>query len=200
MKNIEDIRPNDLVWAENPNTGHKHLKKVVQTFVKKTEQLVTLNVEGQKITTTPEHPFYVLKKGWMVAAELCTGDQLVSLSGKPVIIESIQHEILEVPVPVYNFEVEDFHTYFVGSSSVLVHNTCMRHTPDQQALLQLGKEVTNNALRNGRFISFKEAQILDSWALEYGIPQHHPAQIGSGLHWDLGYDHTHLFGRHIPFK
>ena len=32
--------------------------------------------------------------------------------------------MLETPVKVYNFEVEDFHTYYVGESSVLVHNDC----------------------------------------------------------------------------
>ena len=36
----------------------------------------------------------------------------------------IQHEILESPVKVYNFEVEDFHTYYVSESAVLVHNAC----------------------------------------------------------------------------
>jgi len=45
-------------------------------------------------------------------------------NGEYVVVEFVQHEILETPVKVYNFEVEDFHTYFVGESSVLVHNTC----------------------------------------------------------------------------
>ena len=33
-------------------------------------------------------------------------------------------EILENPVTVYNFEVEGFHTYYVGDTNVLVHNLC----------------------------------------------------------------------------
>ena len=36
----------------------------------------------------------------------------------------VQHEILESPITVYNFEVEEFHTYYVGEQSVLVHNAC----------------------------------------------------------------------------
>ena len=43
------------------------------------------------------------------------------LNGEYVIIEQVQHELLETPVTVYNFEVEDFHTYYVGDG-VLVHN------------------------------------------------------------------------------
>ena len=31
-------------------------------------------------------------------------------------------EILEEPVTVYNFQVADFHTYYVGQNGVLVHN------------------------------------------------------------------------------
>ena len=48
------------------------------------------------------------------------------LNGEYVIIEQVQHELLERPVTVYNFEVEDFHTYYVGEGSILVHNMCAK--------------------------------------------------------------------------
>lgn len=41
-----------------------------------------------------------------------------------IIVEKVQLEILETPVTVYNFEVEDFHTYYVSDTNVLVHNMC----------------------------------------------------------------------------
>ena len=63
--------------------------------------------------------------GWTEACQLRAGDILVSLNGEYVIVEKVQHEILESPVKVYNFEVEDFHTYYVGNGDgVLVHNSC----------------------------------------------------------------------------
>ena len=43
-------------------------------------------------------------------------------------MEQVQHEILEAPVTVYNFQVEDYHTYYVGKSAVLVHNTCGKNS------------------------------------------------------------------------
>ena len=49
---------------------------------------------------------------------------LVLSNGELVTVEFVQHEILESPIKVYNFEVEDFHTYFVGECGVLVHNDC----------------------------------------------------------------------------
>lgn len=39
-----------------------------------------------------------------------------------VIIEAIEVEKLAVPQTTYNFEVADFHTYFVGENPVCVHN------------------------------------------------------------------------------
>lgn len=62
------------------------------------------------------------KKGFVKAIDLRVGDVLWTVNGKYVIIEKIQHEILEKPIKVYNFRVADNHTYFVGNNSVGVHN------------------------------------------------------------------------------
>jgi len=45
-------------------------------------------------------------------------------TGTCVIIEEIQIEQLSKPETTYNFEVADFHTYYVTDSKVLVHNMC----------------------------------------------------------------------------
>lgn len=123
---IEEIKVGDMVWAENPETGEKGLKEVVQTFVNETDHLVHLEVNGETITTTPMHPFWVPQKGWTSACKLRAGDMLQLLNGEYVVLEAVQHEILESPVTVYNFEVEDFHTYYVSNSEILVHNMCAK--------------------------------------------------------------------------
>jgi len=138
---IEEIRAGDLVWAEDPETGEKSLKEVVQTFVRETKGLVHVSVNGEEIITTPEHPFYVPQKGWTEAVQLRAGDILVLQSGEYVVVELIQHEILEEPIVVYNFEVEGFHTYYVGRNGVLVHNSCSKKltSPNQmQKLVERG--------------------------------------------------------------
>jgi long-subunit acyl-CoA synthetase (AMP-forming) len=63
-------------------------------------------------------------KGWVAACKLRAGDILVTVNGEYVVVEKVQHEILESPVKVYNFEVEGFHTYYVSNIAVLVHNMC----------------------------------------------------------------------------
>ena len=70
------------------------------------------------------HPFYSPVKGWTSAVDLRAGDILVMLNGEYVVVEQVQHELLESPETTYNFEVEDFHTYYVGDTYVLVHNQC----------------------------------------------------------------------------
>lgn len=121
---IEDIQPGDLVWATDEETGETALKEVVQTFRNETEEWVHVKVNGEEITCTPMHPFYSPVKGWTSAVDLRAGDILVMLNGEYVVVEQVQHELLESPETTYNFEVEDFHTYYVGEKSVLVHNRC----------------------------------------------------------------------------
>ncbi len=63
-------------------------------------------------------------KGWVEASALHAGMTIWFANGTKGTVEDISNEGLEEPVTVYNFEVADFHTYFVGESGVLVHNTC----------------------------------------------------------------------------
>ena len=121
---IEEVQIGDKVWAANPETGEKELKEVVQTFVNETTELVYVKVGNEEIVTTPEHPFYVPVRGWIKAIELRSNDILLTQSGKHIVVEKVRHELLELPIAVYNFEVEDFHTYYVGNYEILVHNSC----------------------------------------------------------------------------
>ena len=122
---IETLKPGDLVWAWDEETGDVALKPVKQLFVNESDELIHLTVNGEEITTTPTHPFYVAHKGWYAAVDLRAGDILVLVNGEYVTLEKTQHEILEAPITVYNFEVEDYHTYYVGTDGVLVHNKCI---------------------------------------------------------------------------
>ena len=145
---IETIEPGDKVFAGNPETGQAGYKEVVRTFVSEKDEVVHVKVGGETITSTTEHPFYVPEKGWTAAIDLRAGDILVMSNGEYVVVEQVQHELLETPVRVYNFEVEDFHTYFVGDSSVLVHNTCSLKTGN----------VKNKVTYNSRRAAFRDTK------------------------------------------
>ena len=121
---IETIEVGDYVWAWDENTKDVALKQVVETYVNETDELVHVFVNGEEIVTTPAHPFYSPVKGWTDAVHLRAGDILVLVNGEYVVVEKVQHKILEAPIKVYNFQVEDYHTYYVSDSGVLVHNKC----------------------------------------------------------------------------
>ena len=59
-----------------------------------------VKVGGETITATTEHPFYVPEKGWTAAIDLRAGDILVMSNGEYVVVEQVQHELLESPIRV----------------------------------------------------------------------------------------------------
>ncbi len=77
-------------------------------------KLVHLITNGEEIITTDNHPFYVQGRGFINAGNLLVGDKLISVNGEDLFVEKHYIEETDVPVDVYNFQVEDHHTYFVG--------------------------------------------------------------------------------------
>ena len=119
---IENIRAGDIVISTNPDTMETAGKRVVETYVRTDTKLIHLVVNGEEIITTETHPFYVNKRGFINAGELKVGDELVDVNNNILLIEDYKVELPEKPTTVYNFQVEDFHTYHVGSFGILVHN------------------------------------------------------------------------------
>ncbi|WP_310484914.1 polymorphic toxin-type HINT domain-containing protein, partial [Chamaesiphon sp. VAR_48_metabat_403] len=122
-KNIEDIHVGDWVLSDDPNTvGEIEYKQVLQTFVKDTTNLVDIYIDGEKITTTEEHPFWVPDVGWVAAKDLHAGTLLQTKTESWLDVDRVEkHGGLTT---VYNFEVQGFHTYFVSDLGLLVHNEC----------------------------------------------------------------------------
>ena len=123
---IEEIQVGDSVWAYNPETGETELKEVLNVWIKETDEILHVSTsDGETIDTTTNHPFYVEEKGWVAAGDLKIGDILVTAVGNKVEVTDLELEKLAEPIFVYNLEVEDFHTYFVGEYGILVHNNCL---------------------------------------------------------------------------
>ena len=141
---IEDIEVGDEVLAYDEETGEQAYKPVVQLFRNETKEWYHVRINDEEIICTSGHPFYVLnaeanrksvlyegtkidKKGkWITAKELKVSDQVLLSDGSCGIIEEIQVEKLSAPETTYNFEVADYHTYYVSESNVLVHNMCAK--------------------------------------------------------------------------
>ena len=119
---IERLKAGDVVISTNLDTLETAPKTVLETYVRKVDKLVHLTINGEEIVTTDNHPFYVQGRGFINAGSLLVGDKLISVNGEDLFVEKHRVEEFDEPVDVYNFQVEDYHTYFVGDCAVWVHN------------------------------------------------------------------------------
>ncbi len=122
QKRIDEIEVGDKVWAYDTETGKTELKEVQIVYIHDCDEILHLHTSCGDIDTTSNHPFYVIGKGWVTAGELKAGDKVYRLDGSMAVVTGSELERLAEPIKVYNLEVEDYHTYFVGDVPVLVHN------------------------------------------------------------------------------
>jgi RHS repeat-associated protein len=117
---IEQIAVGDQVYSYDEETGEEHPAEVVALHHRDVTELWLLQVGGETIETTDEHPFYVVGQGWTRAKDLREGDVLIATSGNRLPLEKVDR--VEQTARVYNFEVRDLHTYLVGRVGAVVHN------------------------------------------------------------------------------
>ena len=112
---------------------------VKEVLRRETDELLHIETGNGDVDATTSHPFYVVGRGWVAAGDLVVGDSIRALSGDVRTVTALRLEKLESPIPVYNLDVEDFDTYFVGSG-VLVHNVCVAKEGNLRADVQKGGE------------------------------------------------------------
>ena len=167
---IENIKAGDYVWSANPEIHEKALKKVNKIFVRETDSIIRLSINGEKIETTEEHPFYVEGRGWTEASSLKEGDEVRTADGSAAAVEASESIKLSEPVKVYNFEVEDFHTYYVSEQKVLVHNTCAMTA--KNVSVHVGKSGDTKYIVG----AYKDVKAVEKMLNIEGMDAHHVGQ------------------------
>jgi hypothetical protein len=120
---IERLKVGDKVYSWNEHTGAVSVNRITELFIHEVKLLFELRFEdGSIIETTWNHPFWVDGLGWTDAGNLKVGDRTVVLNDQRLMVMSVKEHRLDQPVHVYNIEVENDHTYFVGPRGVVVHN------------------------------------------------------------------------------
>jgi hypothetical protein len=139
------IQEGDLLWSrdEHDPDGPLVLKRVLRRF-ERTAKIWHVRVAGQVVRTTLEHPFWVEnRQSWLPVGELHVGDVVRTDSGELLAVEGIEDSGRWERV--YNWEIEDYHTYYVSASedsaSIWAHNTCVTHWGDPNAGLKNGSWV-----------------------------------------------------------
>ncbi len=124
---IEQISVGDTVWARNDQTGEHAWKTVTATMSAPSNKIVELTLllpsgTPEVLRVTESHEFWTEHR-WQPAKTLESGLSVWTLSGWSR-VESVSST--PAPQEVYNFTVEDFHTYFAGDAAVWTHNTCIK--------------------------------------------------------------------------
>jgi hypothetical protein len=117
-----------MVLSRNRTTGEQEYKRVTALTAQHRDKLIELRIEGEPDPLRPSinHPFWVLRApsqqpAWIVADSMRAGDLVLDLKGEWHKVVSVKP--LEGLQTVYNFEVDDNHDYFVGTTGFLVHNS-----------------------------------------------------------------------------
>lgn len=109
-------RPDGDVHAEN------NIQPIEKVFSRTADEIVYISfADGKTIKTTTEHPFYVENSGWREAKDLGVGDSVITIDSDALAITA--YEIKLEKTPVYNFEVANDKSFFVGLDGIWVHNS-----------------------------------------------------------------------------
>jgi hypothetical protein len=95
------------------------------------------------VGVTEEHPWRTSAGAWVETRDLSPGTRLVSAGGARVVVVSLKNT--NHVEATYNFEVADFHTYFVGPEGLWVHNSCAPEKFAKQMAKRIEKALGKNA-------------------------------------------------------
>lgn len=116
------------VWdppSRVPDQHGNYAQRVLGTIRHKGYIVIDITFGGETITGTPDHQWYsVDRAAWVPAETLRRGERLMNAEGATVRVEHVSESRTGL-VDLYNIEVEELHTFFVGhtqQSSALVHN------------------------------------------------------------------------------
>jgi hypothetical protein len=119
---IESIRTGDQVLSRDVTTGALAFRPVLAVHHNPPDKTLRVALEnGDAVVASRFHRFRLAGRGWAMARDLKAGDVLRTLDG-PARIRTVE----EAPVqPVFNLDVAESRTYFVGDSAMLVHDNTL---------------------------------------------------------------------------
>ncbi|WP_027621408.1 polymorphic toxin-type HINT domain-containing protein [Acetivibrio clariflavus] len=124
LKRIDEVKTGDYVLSKDVKSEEIGYKKVNYVYIKNTNRLVQLIVGNEEINTTSSHLFFTDSGWWKSAKNIKVGDRILTDDGELKEVTGTKVVELEEAVRIYNLNVDEFHTYFVGSQGLLVHNDC----------------------------------------------------------------------------
>jgi tetratricopeptide (TPR) repeat protein len=119
---IESIRTGDQVLSRDVITGSLDFRPVLAVHHNPPDTTLRVALDnGDAVVASRFHRFWLAGRGWAMARDLKSGEVLRTLGG-PARITSVE---LAPVQPVFNLDVGQSRTYFVGSSAMLVHDNTL---------------------------------------------------------------------------
>ena len=126
LRPIETLQVGDQVLSQDTDRGALSFQPI--TVVHHNPPSATVRREldnGETLVPSIYHRFWRAGRGWVIARDLKAGDILRTLEGRARI-----KDITAGPsVPVFNLDVADARTFFVGEHGVLVHDNTFPASP-----------------------------------------------------------------------
>ncbi len=112
---IKDLKVGDTVLTKESNDSSTLVRAKIKAVHETT--VPGYLILNHDLKVTPEHVLWVNDK-WTVAGDIQIGDKVTTSKGEELAIGSIEWQ--RGVTPVYNLEIERYHTYFAGN--IWVHN------------------------------------------------------------------------------
>ncbi|MEW4569640.1 polymorphic toxin-type HINT domain-containing protein [Tautonia sp. JC769] len=121
---IEELQVGDLVLSQDTTTGALSYRPVVATHHNPPSKTFEVRLDGETIVSSEFHRFWIAGRGWVMARDLKVGEVVRAL-GRTARVEAIVDGQVQ---PVYNLDVADSRSFFVGDLGALVHDNSLPST------------------------------------------------------------------------
>jgi len=93
-------------------------RRILNHFETSSTEMITLKTRDRRLTCTPNHPIFIIGKGYLPACQIMPGMMIMTSNKRQEWIDSII--MINGEFKTYNIEVEEHNNYF--ANGVLVHN------------------------------------------------------------------------------
>ena len=118
---IEELRVGDQVLTQDSTSGEMYFRPILTVFHNKPTATLRVELDGETIVATGIHRFWKAGHGWEMARDLRTGDRVRTMGGLAEVTNVTRDQVR----PVFNLEVADGHSFFVGQHRALVHDNSL---------------------------------------------------------------------------
>jgi hypothetical protein len=118
---IETIRVGDRVLTQDTRTGAMSFQPVMAVYHNRPAETFRVQLGDETIVATGIHRFWKAGKGWTMARELKPGDTIRQIGGVAR-VASVESDAVQ---PVFNLEVAEGQSFFVGKHGALVHDNSL---------------------------------------------------------------------------